>query len=125
MALRRPPELSTKSGQRLDESKVDDLAITTFSFPENETTTFYVGTEDGSVYQANRFDRAGTKQGINRNVVFKGHHAPITGLKVHPSSGPIDFSDLVLTSSVDWSVQLWRVDVSFFLFFFSFFFQFE
>lgn len=26
----------------------------------------------------------------------------------HPLHGPIDFSDLFLTSSVDWTVKLWK-----------------
>ena len=30
------------------------------------------------------------------------------GLHFHPLVGPIDFSDLFLTSSVDWTVKLWR-----------------
>ncbi|KAH6916133.1 dynein intermediate chain [Coprinopsis sp. MPI-PUGE-AT-0042] len=34
--------------------------------------------------------------------------APVLGLDFHPSNGPVDFSDLFLTSSVDWTVKLWR-----------------
>ena len=30
------------------------------------------------------------------------------GLHFHPLIGPIDFSDLFLMSSVDWTVKLWR-----------------
>jgi dynein intermediate chain, cytosolic len=30
------------------------------------------------------------------------------GLHFHPLLGPVDFSDLFLTSSVDWTVKLWR-----------------
>jgi dynein intermediate chain len=30
------------------------------------------------------------------------------GLHFHPLIGPVDFSDLFLTSSVDWTVKLWR-----------------
>jgi len=37
-----------------------EVAVTTFGFPENETTLFAVGTEEGNIYQANRADRAGT-----------------------------------------------------------------
>jgi len=32
----------------------------------------------------------------------------VTGLHFHPLSGPIDFSDIFLTSSVDWTVKLWK-----------------
>lgn len=30
------------------------------------------------------------------------------GMSFHPSIGPVDFSDLFLTCSVDWTVKLWR-----------------
>jgi dynein intermediate chain len=30
------------------------------------------------------------------------------GLHFHPLVGPVDFSDLFLTTSVDWTVKLWR-----------------
>jgi len=30
------------------------------------------------------------------------------GLDFHPLMGPVDFSDLFLTCSVDWTVKLWR-----------------
>jgi len=30
------------------------------------------------------------------------------GLDFHPLTGPVDFSDLFLTCSVDWTVKLWR-----------------
>lgn len=33
---------------------------------------------------------------------------PVMGLHFHPTSGSVDFSDLFLTSSVDWTVKLWR-----------------
>ncbi|KAF8159787.1 WD40-repeat-containing domain protein [Crassisporium funariophilum] len=89
-------------------NKTSEVAITTLDFPDNETTTFWVGTEEGNVYQANRYDRAGAKAGLNQFDVYKGHHGPVTGLHFHPLVGPVDFSDLFLTSSVDWTVKLWR-----------------
>ncbi|KDQ19179.1 hypothetical protein BOTBODRAFT_102997 [Botryobasidium botryosum FD-172 SS1] len=89
-------------------NKTDEVAITTLDFPDNETTTFWVGTEEGNVYQANRYDRAGSKAGLNQHDVYKGHSGPVTGLHFHPLLGPVDFSDLFLTCSVDWTVKLWR-----------------
>ena len=89
-------------------NKTDEVAITCLDFPDNETTTFWVGTEEGSVYQANRYDRAGSKAGLNHHDVYKGHSGPVTGIDFHPLTGPVDFSDLFLTSSVDWTVKLWR-----------------
>lgn len=89
-------------------NKTGEVAITTLDFPDNETTTFCVGTEEGNIYQANRYDRAGAKAGLNQYDVYKGHSGPIMGLHCHPLNGPVDFSDLFLTSSVDWTVKLWR-----------------
>jgi dynein intermediate chain len=89
-------------------SKTDEVAITTLDFPSNETSTFWVGTEEGNVYQANRYDRAGAKAGLNQHDIYKGHSAPVTRLSFHPGQGSVDFSDLFLTSSVDWTVKLWR-----------------
>jgi dynein intermediate chain, cytosolic len=39
--------------------KTDEVAVTCMEFQSQETTTFWVGSEEGTVYQANRFDRAG------------------------------------------------------------------
>ncbi|KAI0084486.1 WD40-repeat-containing domain protein [Irpex rosettiformis] len=89
-------------------NKTGEVAITTLDFPDNETTTFWVGTEEGNIYQANRYDRAGAKAGLNQHDVYKGHAGPIMGLHFHPLHGPVDFSDLFLSCSVDWTVKLWR-----------------
>ncbi|OWZ76718.1 dynein intermediate chain, cytosolic [Cryptococcus neoformans Bt85] len=89
-------------------NKTDEVSITCFDFPDNETSTFWIGTEEGSVYQANRYDRASAKAGLNSDEVYRGHAAPVTGIHFHPGTGSIDFSDLFLTSSVDWTVKLWR-----------------
>lgn len=86
------------------------MSITCLDFPDTETATFWIGTEEGSVYQANRYDRAAAKAGLSfaPEDIYRGHAGPVTGIQFHPSSGSIDFSDLFLTSSVDWTVKLWR-----------------
>ncbi|KAL7424429.1 hypothetical protein Q5752_000112 [Cryptotrichosporon argae] len=89
-------------------AKTDEVAISCFGFAESETATFWVGTEEGTVYTANRYDRAAAKAGLNADDAYRAHAGPVTGLDVHPASGSVDFSDLVLTSSVDWTVKLWR-----------------
>ncbi|EEB99275.1 hypothetical protein MPER_01076, partial [Moniliophthora perniciosa FA553] len=71
-------------------NKTGEVAITTMDFPDNETTTFWVGTEEGNVYQANRYDRAGAKAGLNQYDVYKGHAGPVMGLHFHPTSGSVD-----------------------------------
>lgn len=89
-------------------NKSDEVSITCLDFPDNETSTFWIGTEEGSVYQANRYDRASAKAGLNSEEAYRGHAAPVTGIHFHPGTGSIDFSGLFLTSSVDWTVKLWR-----------------
>ncbi|WRT70069.1 uncharacterized protein IL334_007063 [Kwoniella shivajii] len=93
-------------------NKTDEVSITCLDFPDNETSTFWIGTEEGSIYQANRYDRASSKAGLNSEDVYRGHAAPITGIDFHPGTGSIDFSDLFLSSSVDWTVKLWKTKAS-------------
>ncbi|KAG8744173.1 hypothetical protein FRC10_010639 [Ceratobasidium sp. 414] len=104
--LAQPQE--TLSLAHAGHTKTDEVAVTSLAFPDGETTTFWVGTEEGHVYQANRYDRAGAKAGLNQHDVYRGHAGPVTGIDFHPLAGPVDFSDLFLTSAVDWTVKLWR-----------------
>ncbi|KAJ4345377.1 uncharacterized protein N0V89_011507 [Didymosphaeria variabile] len=55
------------------------------------------------------YDRAGAKAGVDGRVKYGGHAAPVMSLDFHPAKGQIDLGDLVLSSSVDWSVKLWKV----------------
>ncbi|KAJ9075485.1 hypothetical protein DSO57_1035670 [Entomophthora muscae] len=90
--------------------KTDEVAVTRLGFLANETATFLVGTEEGNIYHAHRYERAGSKAGIHPHHHYRGHTGPVTGLSCHPTqpNGLSDFSDLFLTSSFDWSVKLWR-----------------
>lgn len=93
-------------------TKTDEVSITSLGFPLGETTSFWVGTEEGNVYSANRYDRAGAKAGLNQNEVYKGHSGPVTGMSFHPVEGRVDLSDLFLTCGVDWTIKLWRAGTS-------------
>ena len=86
-------------------AKTAEVSITTLAFPSTETTMFYVGTEEGHVYQANRYDRAGAKAGLDPSAVYRAHAGPITGLDFHPALGPIDFGDLFLTCEIPHQVH--------------------
>lgn len=90
----------------------EELPVTTFQFPENETATFWIGSEDGSLYQVNRHDRADNKAGVVAEEKYSKHYGAITGLDFHPVQTLKDFSDLYLTSSVDWTINLWKRKVS-------------
>lgn len=90
-------------------SKTEDIAPTTMSFPQSDPTFFIVGTEDGGIYPCHRYNRAGAKAGTDRRLAYRGHTAPIMSTAFHPARGPVDLGDLMLSSSLDWSVRLWRV----------------
>ena len=90
-------------------AKTDDLAPTCMACPRADSTYFLVGTEEGGIYSCHRYDRAGAKAGVDPRVSYRGHAAPVMSLQYHPARGPIDLGDLVLSSSLDWSVKLWRV----------------
>ncbi|KAJ3184802.1 hypothetical protein HDU85_001481 [Gaertneriomyces sp. JEL0708] len=89
-------------------SKNEGASVTALAFPCGETTSFWVGTEAGTIHHGNRYDRAGSKAGINPTDMYRGHTAMITGMSFHPMAGSADFTDLFLTSSVDWTVKLWK-----------------
>lgn len=90
-------------------AKTDDMAVTCIAFPQSDPTYFLAGTEEGSIYPCHRYDRAGAKAGVDGRVKYSGHAAPVMSLDFHPAKGQIDLGDLVLSSSVDWSVKLWKV----------------
>ncbi|KAK2758652.1 hypothetical protein FQN54_003342 [Arachnomyces sp. PD_36] len=89
-------------------SKTEDLAPTTMSFPQSDPTFFLVGTEEGGIYPCHRYDRAGAKAGTDHRLAYRGHTAPVMSTAFHPAKGPVDLGDLMLSSSLDWSVKLWR-----------------
>lgn len=89
-------------------SKTDDLAPTCMNFPESDPTSFLVGTEEGTIFPCHRYDRAGAKAGVDTKQRYKGHSAPIMSLDFHPARGPVDLGDLFLSTSLDWSIKLWK-----------------
>lgn len=89
-------------------TRTDDLAPTSMSFPAADPTFFLVGTEEGSIYPCHRYDRAGAQAGADSRIVYRGHTAPVMSSHFHPARGPVDLGDLLLSSSSDWSVKLWR-----------------
>ncbi|KAI1435058.1 cytoplasmic dynein-like protein 1 intermediate chain 2 [Xylaria sp. CBS 124048] len=90
-------------------NKFEDLAPTTMAFPQADPTYFLTGSEEGVIYPCHRYDRAGAKAGVDSRVSYKGHTAPVMSVDFHPAHGPVDLGDLVLSSSLDWSVKLWKV----------------
>lgn len=89
-------------------ARTEDVAPTCISFPRADPTYFLAGTEDGNIVPVHRYDRAGAKAGVDQRIIYRGHAAPVTGLDFHPSKGKIDLGDLAISSSLDWSVKIWR-----------------
>ncbi|RAL61541.1 hypothetical protein DID88_009580 [Monilinia fructigena] len=88
--LAQPQELLTLTTP--PPAKTEDMSPTCMAFPQTDPTYFLVGSEEGTVYSCHRYDRAGAKAGVDQR-----------------QRGPFDLGDLVLTSSLDWSVKLWKV----------------
>ena len=87
LELTYPPPLqptTTTTTTLLSSSKVvDDLSPLTVAFSRNDSSTFYVGTEEGSIYNINRYDRAGAKAGTDSSIRFQSHYAPVTKVDLH------------------------------------------
>lgn len=97
----------------------NEVAVTGLSF--RDENAFFIASEDGSLFSGQRH---GERKGLLHH--FRGHQATLSSVRVHPSqtslpphfgggnasssSSPFKHSlnDLVLTSSVDWSVSLWH-----------------
>lgn len=88
--------------------KGEDLAPKSMSFPTADPTFFLVGSEEGTIWPCHRYDRAGAKAGVDLRLAYKGHTAPIMSTQYHPGRGPVDFGDLMLSSSSDWTIKLWK-----------------
>ncbi|KAJ1511072.1 hypothetical protein HMI54_001080, partial [Coelomomyces lativittatus] len=86
----------------------NELGVTCFAFPVNETTQFYVGTDSGMLMHVQRYDRPGSPSGILSQ--WHAHVTCITQVVCHPMHviGPFDFSNLILTCSMDWTIKLWK-----------------
>jgi dynein intermediate chain len=105
--LAQPQELLTMTTP--PPAKTEELSPTCMAFPQTDPTYFLVGSEEGTIFPCHRYDRAGAKAGVDQRVSYRGHAAPVMSMDFHPARGPVDLGDLVLTSSLDWSVKLWRV----------------
>ncbi|XP_026193154.1 cytoplasmic dynein 1 intermediate chain 2 [Cyclospora cayetanensis] len=81
-----------------------DVCVECVSFAEAEVNDLCLGSEDGCIMTANIH---GNKAGVMD--VYEAHGGALTSLHFHPgpSEGSRDYSHLLLSSSVDWSIKLW------------------
>ena len=109
-----PPSSANTTATTLLSKAVDDLSPMTVDFARNDSSTFYVGTEEGSIWGINRYDRAGAKAGTDGTIRFQPHYAPVTKIEFHKAGvdggtgESSEFDDLMLSTSLDWSIRLWR-----------------
>lgn len=102
-------QMASKAGAKEDDK--EDLAVTSLDFPEGESDKFFVGCEDFCGYQCN-FHQLQDGQHLSKQ--YYGHTAPVTRIHSHPRASQSEYSgrsdfyqDLLLTSSMDWTVKLW------------------
>ena len=80
-----------------------DVTTTCMQFQPGEVNNFWVGSDNGSIY-------AGERQGANPPGIvakYDGHTAPVTALDFRGHSLGHEFSDLYISTSMDWSLRLW------------------
>eukprot|EP00755_Sulcionema_specki_P034102 Sspe_Gene.20886::Locus_7715_Transcript_1_1_Confidence_1.000_Length_2114::g.20886::m.20886/K10415/DYNC1I, DNCI; dynein intermediate chain, cytosolic len=80
-----------------------DIQAISLAFRENDANKFYIGSENGLLLGGSR---SSSTLGPD---VYEGHTSPITSLHCHPINpgSAEDFSNLVLSSSMDWTCKLW------------------
>ncbi|UNI14720.1 hypothetical protein JDV02_001321 [Purpureocillium takamizusanense] len=105
----QPQELLELKNPSQAKVAVEDVSPTCLSFPQTDPTFFLVGSEEGTIFPCHRYDRAGAKAGVDKKISYRGHTAPVMSVDFHPARGPVDLGDLVISSSLDWSVKLWKV----------------
>ena len=92
-----------------------EVGVASLDVAAGDATRFLVGTDEGNIFAASRYDRAGTPAGLDLTHVYVGHSAPVTRVESHPSRAargrraPVDLSDVFLSTSMDWTTALWRV----------------
>lgn len=105
----QPQELLELKNPTQAKVAVEDVSPTCLAFPQTDPTFFLVGSEEGTIFPCHRYDRAGAKAGVDKKISYKGHTAPVMSVDFHPVKGPVDLGDLIISSSLDWSVKLWKV----------------
>ena len=89
------------------------MHVTSIDAASHDPSRFFVATDEGNVFDAQRVDRAGLQAGLDTAHVYVGHTAPVTRLETHPTHMlderlPASIADLFLTASMDATTALWQ-----------------
>lgn len=98
----------------LEQRQAKSISVTSMAFEHNDINNFVVGSEDGYMYSGCRH---GARAGITK--IYEKHLGPVTGISTHYNQSSPDFGDLVLTSSIDWTIKLWSLKEERFLYSFE------
>eukprot|EP01091_Cochliopodium_minus_P013612 TRINITY_DN4422_c0_g1_i1.p1 TRINITY_DN4422_c0_g1~~TRINITY_DN4422_c0_g1_i1.p1 ORF type:complete len:608 (-),score=172.96 TRINITY_DN4422_c0_g1_i1:149-1972(-) len=100
--LEKPKEVLELNVSSSTSKTSTPVASTVLEFPDGEVDNFFTGSESGSIFRAYRH---GSESGVKDK--YSGHYGLVTGLSFHSKRGLIDFGELFLSSSIDWTVKLW------------------
>lgn len=89
------------------------MHVTSIDAASHDPSRFFVATDEGNVFDAQRVDRAGLQAGLDTAHVYVGHSAPVTRLETHPTHMlderlPASIADLFLTASMDATTAVWQ-----------------
>ena len=89
------------------------MHVTSIDAASHDPSRFFVATDEGNVFDAQRVDRAGLQAGLDTAHVYVGHTAPVTRIETHPTHMlderlPASIADLFLTASMDATTALWQ-----------------
>lgn len=98
-----PIELKTPKSLSL---RFDELAPTSVMNLPNDHGFVIIGCEDGNIYRVKRFDNKISGNPDNLfDKIYQKHKGPISSL-----DNSIDFPNLFISSSFDWTVSLWDLN---------------
>jgi dynein intermediate chain len=92
--------------------KLDEMTPISMTFPSDSINSFLIGSEEGTIYHADRFEDGQIKAGISPLDIYRGHEGPIFGLQFYNFNDLAQLKDVFISCGADFTVRLWRSKVS-------------